>query len=218
VSLRGRILVRLGRFEESEKCFDLVLGVEENLLDPTLQLIPHLGYVDLAWCRGDSALAERHASRIAQIAEKHESPYLRVFAFACGGTAKSLAGDFAAAASDFVAGLEFLRKTKAAMEYEPEILASLADCLHQNDQPARAIDVAKEAIKIAQQRSARLPECRASITCAAALVAESGVGPVDEIEALFGRAEELIRVTGACIYEPLLAEARERARLMLTAG
>lgn len=218
VSLRGRILVRLGRFEESEKCFDLVLGVEENLLDPTLQLIPHLGYVDLAWCRGDSALAERHAWRIAQIAEKHESPYLRVFAFACGGTAKSLARDFAAAASDFVAGLEFLRKTKAAMEYEPEILASLADCLHQNDQPARAIDVAKEAIKIAQQRSARLPECRASITCAAALVAESGVGPVDEIEALFGRAEELIRVTGACIYEPLLAEARERARLMLTAG
>src|SRR5262249_53335310 len=32
VSLRGRILVRLGRFEEAEKCFDLVLGVEENLL------------------------------------------------------------------------------------------------------------------------------------------------------------------------------------------
>ena len=218
LSLRGRILVRLGRFEESEKCFDRILGVEENLLDPTLQLIPHLGYVDLAWCRGDPALAERHASRIAQIAEKHESPYLRVFAFACSGTAKSLAGDFATAASDFVAALEFLRKTKAAMEYEPEILASLADCYYQSDEPARAMDFAKEAIKLAQHRNARLPECRASITYGAALIAEGGVGPIDEAEAMFGHAEELIRVTGAGIYQPLLAQARERARLLLTCG
>jgi class 3 adenylate cyclase/tetratricopeptide (TPR) repeat protein len=209
--LRGRILVRLGRFEESEKCFDLLLGIEENLLDPTARLIPHLGYVDLAWCLGDPALAERHALRLAQIAEKHESPYLQVFAFACIGTAKSVAGDFAAAARDFVAGLEFLRKTKAAMEYEPEILASLADCHHQNDEPGRAIEIAKEAIRIAQQRNARLPECRASITCGEALIAESGVSAVDEAKALFARAEELIRVTGACIYEPLLARARERA-------
>lgn len=211
IGLRGRILVRLGRFEESEKCFDLVLGVEENLLDPTARLIPHLGYVDLAWCRRDPALAERHASRVAQIAEKHQSPYLRVFAFACSGTAKSVAGDFVAAARDFVAGLEFLRKTKAAMEYEPEILASLADCHYQSGEPGRAIDVANEAIKIAQQRSARLPGCRASITCGEALIAENGVSVVDEARALFARAEELIRVTGACIYEPLLARARERA-------
>ena len=211
MGLRGRILVRLGKFAEAEKCFDLLLGIEENLLDPTARLIPHLGYVDLAWCRRDPALAERHASHLAQIAEKHGSPYLRVFAFACSGTAKSVSGDFAAAARDFVAGLEFLRKTKAAMEYEPEILASLADCQYISDEPGRAIEIAKEAIRIAQQRNARLPECRASITFGEALIAESGVSAVDEAEALFGRAEELIRVTGACIYEPLLARARERA-------
>ncbi|MGY8683226.1 adenylate/guanylate cyclase domain-containing protein [Bradyrhizobium sp. UFLA05-153] len=211
MGLRGRILVRLSKFAEAEKCFDLLLGIEENLLDPTARLIPHLGYVDLAWCRRDPALAERHAWHLAQIAEKHESPYLRVFAFACSGTAKSVAADFAAAARDFVAGLEFLRKTKAAMEYEPEILASLADCHYQSDEPGRAIEIAKEAIRIAQQRNARLPECRASITFGEALIAESGFSAIDEAEALFGRAEELIRVTGACIYEPLLARARERA-------
>jgi adenylate cyclase len=211
MGLRGRILVRLGRFEEAEKCFDLLLGIEENLQDPTARLIPHLGYVDLAWCLGDPVLAERHALRLAQITEKHESPYLRVFAFACIGTAKSVAGEFAAAARDFVAALEFLRKTKAAMEYEPEILASLADCHLQSDEPGRAREIAKEAIQIAKQRNARLPECRASITCGEALIAESGVSGVDEAIALFARAEELIQVTGACIYEPLLARARERA-------
>src|SRR5579871_280073 len=211
IGLRGRILARLGRFEQAEKCFVLLLGLEENLLDPTARLIPHLGYVDLAWCCRDPAMAERHASRVTQIAEKHESPYLRVFAFACSGTAKSVAGDFAGATRDFVAGLEFLRKTKAAMEYEPEILTSLADCHYQNNEVGRAIDIAKEAIRSAQHRSARLPECRASITCAEALIAERGASAVDEARALLGRAEELIRITGACIYEPLLARARERA-------
>ena len=89
------------------------------------------------------------------------------------------------------------------------MLASHADCYYQNDELRRAIDIAKEAIEIAQQRNARLPECRASITRAAALIAETGVSP--ETKALFERAEELIRVTGACIYDPLLAQARERA-------
>ena len=99
LSLRGRILVRLGRFADAEKCFNLVLGIEHTLVDPNVLLVPHLGYVDLAWCRGDAALAEQHASRVAEIAEKHGSPYLRVYAFACRGAAKSTAKDFAARCS-----------------------------------------------------------------------------------------------------------------------
>jgi class 3 adenylate cyclase/tetratricopeptide (TPR) repeat protein len=213
MGLRGRILVRLGRFEEAAKNFDLLLGIEEDLQDPTARLIPHLGYVDLAWCLGDPGLAERHALRLAQIAEKHESPYLRVFALACTGTAGSVAGDFAAAARDLVTGLEFLRSTKAAMEYEPEILASLADCYYQNNETARALEVAKETMQIAQQRNARLPECRTCITLGKALIAERGVSATHEAKALFARADQLIRLTGAGIYEALLAQAREQASI-----
>ncbi|GLH78554.1 hypothetical protein SSBR45G_34630 [Bradyrhizobium sp. SSBR45G] len=213
LGLRGRILARLGRLEEAARNFDTLLAIEEDLQDPTARLIPHLGYVDLAWCLGDAALAKRHALRVAQIAEKHGSPYLRVFALACTGTARSVAGDVATAAHDLVTGLEFLRKTKAAMEYEPEILASLADCHFRNGDAARALDVAKEAIQLAQQRNARLPECRACITCGMALVAERGVGATAEAKALFARAEQLIRLTGASIYEPVLARAREQTAL-----
>jgi class 3 adenylate cyclase/tetratricopeptide (TPR) repeat protein len=216
MSLRGRILVRLGRFEEAEDCFDPVLGIEENLLDPTVRLIPHLGYIDLAWCRGDAVMAEQHASRVAEIAEKHESPYLRVFAFACSGTAKSIAKDFAPAIRDFTDGLEFLRSTKAAMEYEPEILASLADCHYQHMEPERAVATAQEAIEIAQRRNARLPECRASITCGAALIAEYGAARIQQAEALFRRADDLIRISGVRIYEPLLTQ--ERIRLSVLVG
>jgi adenylate cyclase len=211
MGLRGRILVRLGRFADAVRCLDQVLNIEQDLVDPTVLLIPHLGYVDLAWCRGDAVLADRHATRVAEIAEKHGNPYLRVFALACGGTAKTIAKDFVRALHEFTEGLEFLRKTKAAMEYEPEILASLADCYYRSRELERAIATAREGIEIAQRRSARLPECRASITCGAALIAAHGIARADEAEALFRRAEDLIRQSGATIYERLLT--KERARL-----
>jgi adenylate cyclase len=216
MSLRGRILVRLGRFAEAEQCLDMLLQIEQTLLDPTVRFIPHFGYVDLAWCCGDAELAERHASRVSEIAGKTEIPYLQVYAFACEGTARSIANDFAGAEREFSQGLKFLRKTSAVMEYESEILASLADCYYQMGQPRRAQATAKEAIELAQRRCTRLPECRATITYAAALLAEHGGTRLEEAESLFRRAEDLIRITGAEIYQPLLT--RERARISELAG
>jgi adenylate cyclase len=216
VGLRGRILVRLGRFAEAEQCFDTLLGSEQSRLDPTLQLIPHLGCVDLAWCRADAALAEHHASAVAKLADRQGSPYVRVFAFACAGTAKSISNDFAGAVREFAAGLEFLRSTKAAMEYESEMLASLADCYYRGGELERAAATAQETIELARRRSTRLPECRASITCGAALLARHGPARVDQAEALFRRADALIRQTGVKIYEQLLTQ--ERARLTALVG
>jgi tetratricopeptide (TPR) repeat protein len=210
MGLRGRILVRLGRFAEAQQCLNMLLRIEQTLLDPTVQFIPHLGYVDLAWCRGDAALAEKHALRVSEIAEKSGIPYLRVYAFACIGTAKSIAGDFAAAAREFTEGLQFVRRATASMGYEPEMLASLADCHYQMNEPQQAVAVATEAIDVARQRCTRLAECRASITYGAALLAEHGSARVHEAENLFRRAGELIRITGARIYEPLLMQERTR--------
>ena len=216
MSLRGRILVRLGRFAEAEQCLDMLLQIEQTLLDPTVRFIPHFGYVDLAWCRGDTELAERHASRVSEIACKTEIPYLQVCAFACEGTARSIANDFAGAEREFSEALKFLRKTSAVMEDESEILASLADCHYQMGHPRRAQATAKEAIELAQRRCTRLPQCRASITFGAALLAEHGSTRLEEAESLFRRAEDLIRITGAEIYQPLLT--RERARISELAG
>ena len=211
-SLRGRILVRLGRFAEAEQCFDMMLRIEETLLDPAIQFIPHLGYVDLAWFRGDAALAEQHALRVAEIAEKSRIPYLRVYSYACSGTAKAVAKDFGGALRDFVQGVEFARQGRVALEYEPEMLASLAGCHLRLGQHGAALAAAKEAMEVAKQRSARLPECRASMTCAAALLSEHGAAGIDEANELFRHAETLIRMSGACTYEPLLARARSRLR------
>jgi adenylate cyclase len=211
MTLRGRILLRLGRFDEAASCLSALIDIEDSLGDPTVQFLPHYGYVDLAWCLGDARLAQKHAARVAQIAEKHGSPYLHVFALAATGIAECVDQDFDAALRHFGECLSFARTAKAAMEYEPELLASIADCHLHLEQHDAAVAAAREAIGLARTRSSRLPECRASITLGAALAALGGRTAALEAETWFTSAQELIGVTGAKIYQPLLA--RERARL-----
>ena len=209
LGLRGRLLVRLGRFDEARTCFDRVIEIKPEQVDPTMQFIAHLGYVDMAWCLSDAAVAKEHAARVAEMATRHGSPYLRVYSLACDATANTVAGDYDRAISAFTEGIQYLREVRVAMESEPEMLAALAECLLSSSRPLEAIDAASEAIDIAGQRNARLPECRASITLGRAMLLASGVEAGDGANALFDRAETLIQVSGACIYEWLLREARE---------
>ena len=114
--------------------------------------------------------------------------------------------DYPRAIEAFKAAIAFLRESRAAMEFEPEMLASMADCLWRGGALERAISVAREAIGMATQRNARLPECRARITLAAALLQLRGDGP--EPAELLAHAAGLIELTGARIYGRLLREAR----------
>jgi class 3 adenylate cyclase/tetratricopeptide (TPR) repeat protein len=209
MALRGRILVRLGRFEDAATLLDSMLDIEQDLVDPTLLLIPHLGYVDMAWCLDDATMADKHARRIGEIADRYQNPYLQVFASACAGTAKGIAGDFSDAIDVFREGLAFLHETRAAMEYEPEMIASLADCYYRKGELESAMVTAREAIELARRRSARLPECRASISLGGALRAAYGGDRANEVEDLFQSAENLIQITGASIYERLLSRDRD---------
>lgn len=216
MGMRGRLLTRLGRLEEAEQCLKelLVLGQSSN--DPVILQFAHFGHVDLAWCRKDPALALAHSTRVAEIAEKHEGPYLRVFALSCLALAASIGGDFETAQRTFSQALILVRNAKVAMEFETEILASLAECHRGLGRFEQALDVAREAITLSRQRCTRLPECRALITCAAAMLDTHGLASAVEARALFAEAEGLVRMTGASIYEELLA--REQFRLTEPAG
>ena len=115
MAMRGQFLVRLGRLAEAKQRLDRLLDIETALADPTVQFIPHLAYLDLAWYRGDAELAKQHAARVVEIGEMTGIPYLRVFGFACAGTTKALAKDFVGATQEFSAGLVLLRQTRASM-------------------------------------------------------------------------------------------------------
>lgn len=211
--LRGKILVLLGRIDEAEAWLRTTLQMERGQIDPVVHYIPHAALVDLAWWRRDAALAQRHASRVSEIAELSAIPYLRVYALACTGVAKTVAGEFEAAVRDLDRALDFARQSKVGLEYEARMLADLAECHWYAGDPIQAMAMAREAIDIAQRRTARCAECHASIISASILAADAEGN--DEAEILFRRAADLIEMCGARIYEPLLK--RGRAQLLTVA-
>ena len=208
LSLRSRILVRLGRFDEARRSFDQILAIEPALIDPTVRFIANLGYVDLAWCLDDPALADEHARRVADLARRQGSAYLRAYSLACSGTAHAINTDYQAAIRAFSEALNFLRGARVAMEIEPEMLAGIADCQLRSGQFRQAIQTAEEAIAMSQIRTARLPQCRATITLASALLTARNGEALNEAAELLDKAEQLISVSGVTIYRRLLEEAR----------
>ncbi|MDP3826607.1 MAG: AAA family ATPase, partial [Polaromonas sp.] len=126
MGMRGRLLTRLGRLDEAEQCLKELLDMGQSSNDPVIQQFAHFGYIELAWCRHDVALAEAHYAYVAEIAAKYENPYLRVFALSCRATVASIGGDFDTAARTYSEALALVRRDQVAMEFETEIMASLA--------------------------------------------------------------------------------------------
>lgn len=216
LGMRGRMLTRLGRLDEAEQCLKQLLVLGQSSNDPVILQFAHFGYIDLAWCRRDARLAEDHYVHVAEIAAKYENPYLRVFALSCRATVASIACDYDIAAHTFAEALALVRSAKVAMEFETELLASLAECHRQLGSFEDAFGVAKEAIEMSRQRCTRLPECRALMTCASAMLDAHGPARVGEAQALLAEAEALIDLSGASIYTEVLL--RERARLTTLQG
>lgn len=207
IALRGRILVRLGRFDEAMACLDAIIDINE-LIDPTVQFIGHLGYVDLAWCTGDAAVAKRHAVQIGALAERHGSAYLQVYHDVVSAVARGVAGDPDAAIRGILESLNRLTRTGTAIELEPELLAALAEYYILVGNPAAAMQPARDSIVLADRCNARLPGCRARICLARAMLKTRGADASSDSAALIAQAEQLIQETGATIYLRLWREAR----------
>jgi len=210
LSLRARILIHLNRIDEGRAWLDHMLAIEDGRIDPTVQFISHLGYVDLAWLSGDTDLAFRHATRVSQLAERHGTPYLKVFAYACMAMAKGLAGDAQGAIGELEEGLNFMHSARAALDYEPDMMATLAECQVQAGHYGEALLTAERTISLARDRATRLPECRALIVAGEAMMAQRGRERRKDAFHLFEQAEALIQVTGATVLEARLRAARER--------
>ncbi len=209
-SLRARILIHLNQINEGKKWLNHMLSIEDGLIDPTVQFISHLGFVDLAWITQDADLAIKHAAHVKELAGRHGTPYLKVFAYACTAIAESLSGNCLSAIRNLEEGLDFMHSARAALDYEPDMMAMLSECLAQESQYGEALLAAERTITLSQERSARLPECRALIVAGTALLEQFGILRAQDVESYFSRAEALIQQTGATILEPRLRAARER--------
>jgi class 3 adenylate cyclase/tetratricopeptide (TPR) repeat protein len=203
--MRGQTLVMLGRGEEARPFLDRIIQLESSQVDAINYGIPSWAYVDLAWAEGNIGLAQEHADRAFSIAMKAGNPYLRVYAQGCRGVSHLVAGKLTSAVEDLSDALSFARSRKAGLENEPRILADLANVHRLNGDSATALTIADEAIMVAVERHARIPECLARIV-RADLLLRSGTGDQTEGMLELERARALLHETGAMLLETFLNE------------
>jgi adenylate cyclase len=202
--MRGQTLVMLGRGEEARPFLDRIIQLESSQVDPIHYGIPSWAYVDLAWAEGNIGLAQEHAERAFSIAVKAGNPYLRVYAQALRGLSHIVAGRLTSAVEDLSDALSFARSRKAGLENESRILADLANAHRLNGDTATALTTVDEAIKVATERHARIPECLARIVRADLLL--RSISNDEKAEGLkeLERAKALMRETGAVLFETFI--------------
>lgn len=215
LGIRARLLIRMGRFDDAKECLQKMLSADEGMDDPVIGQIAHHLSVELAACFQNAALAHEHSAKVSKIAQEHRSPYSRVFALWCNGLAEVTRGDLESAQESYSQALDLVMGTRVAVEFETEIRASLAERHYKAGNLDEALVIAKEAVALSQKRSNRLTECRALIVWGGVLRQAADLGSLQRAVALFNQAEQLIKLTGARMYEQaLVSERGQLAELM----
>jgi class 3 adenylate cyclase/tetratricopeptide (TPR) repeat protein len=202
--MRGQTLVMLGRGVEARPFLDRIIQLESSQVDPIHYGIPSWAYVDLAWAEGNIGLAQEHADRAFSIAIKAGNPYLRVYAQALRGLSHIVAGRLTSAVEDLSDALSFARSRKAGLENEARILADLANAHRLNGDTATALTTVDEAIRVATERHARVPECLARIVRADLLLRSISNEEKAEGAKELELAKALMRETGAMLFETFI--------------
>lgn len=210
VPMRGRLLLKLGQTQHALEWLSKQSLDSTERVDPTVQMVRHLGGVELAIATNNISMGEHHASVMSAAAERSGAPYMRAYSLTYSAMLSVLKGDFAIALDGFQQGLGLARRAIVAMELEAEIVESIANCHLVSGDLSKAMVLAQEALELASARGNRLIECRALMTLGKAKMDASKVSEC-EIDELFSRAEALIGETGARIYENVLADARRMA-------
>ena len=130
--------------------------------------------------------------------------YLRVYAQACRGLSHIVAGRLDSAVEDLSDALRFARSRKAGLENEPRILADLANAYRLNGEIEIAFSTVDQAIQVAIERHARIPECLARIVRAKLLLRSANSDEKAEGAQELERAKALMRETGAMLLEAFL--------------
>jgi tetratricopeptide (TPR) repeat protein len=160
---------------------------------------------------GDLAGALAHGRRAAALADERGSPFSRVEAAAFLGAAELAAGDVVGATRTLETALALARSRRAALWYEPRILATLTDAKRAAGDRARARALLAEAHESVERgRGWRLGACDVALA-RVRLLASEPVPDRTAIESALEAVEALAFELGVDPYRRLAA--LERARL-----
>lgn len=212
LGIRVRLLMRMGRMQEAQRCLHKMLAADGALEDSVIRQITHHLHVEFAAITQNPSLAEKHVAVVAGLAQQYASPYSKIFALWSSGLAEIALGNLGAAQQHFSQALEVIARTRVAVEFETEIRASLAECHQKMGNFKLALAAASENLELSRARNNRLAECRALIVWGAVMGQETNAGSWGKAVYLFSQAQHLIDLTGSKIYETALAH--ERARVL----
>jgi adenylate cyclase len=204
--MRGQTLLMLGRKDEARPFLDRIIHLDADQIDTLHHVIPSWAYVDLAFVEGNIGLAQEHAERAYSLSIKSGNPYMQVYGRACRGVAHMVARRLTSAIQDLSDALSFARLRKAGLEAEPRILADLANAYRLNGDVSTALTTADEAIKVAIERHARIPECLARVTRADLLLRSSDGHRETEGKLEIARSKALMQTTGAVLFNRFINE------------
>ena len=210
VAMRGRLLLKIGNVDEAARHLKAWLMSKAGQgPDPMAEFMIHAACLELGLSLNDLELAEHHSAVHEELAGKSSSPYLRVFGLSFAASVNIQRQQYLLAQQSLEQSLALVRSASVAMEFEPELLAMLAECLAHAGRAMDAADYAKQAAVLARVRGTRLAECRAAMTLGKLLLESDGSDPA-RLEAMrqFARAEELIAETGAQPFNAMLRQAR----------
>src|SRR5438034_5957008 len=177
----------LGRAAEAQAGLEALLADEK---DGGVEALygTHGFLCEVLQLRGDLAGALAHGRRAVELAEGRGSPFSRVEAAAFLGTAELAAGDVAIATSALEAALGLARTRRAALWYEPRILATLADArLAAGDRSAARALLAEAPESVERGRGWRLSACDVALARVRLLASE----PVPDRAALESALESV---------------------------
>src|SRR5438445_1258337 len=232
LELTSRIaLLEIGRIagieaREPQGLFEEARAVAERLGDPRGHAFLLTSYgrlcgthgflCEVLRLRGDLAGALAHGRRAAELAEERGSPFSRVEAAAFLGAAELTAGDVATATSTLETALALARARRAALWYEPRILAKLADAKRAAGDRSGARALLVEARECVERGLGwRLSACDVELA-RVRLLASEPVPDRTAIESALESVEALATELGAAPYR-WMAEI-ERARLAETSA
>jgi len=206
-ALRGQLLLTLGRYDDARTFLDRVIQMDSSQINVADHVMPSISYVDLAWLTDDALLARQHAERAFTLAQRSGSPYLQTYATAARGLSHIVDNEPRAAIEYLSTAIEFARRRRAGLEYEPRILADLAYAYFLDGDLTAAQRTADDAIRVALARNTRIAECLARIVRARTLIAQDD-SDAAEIEAELQRTEALIAEIGARCFTSLVRDVR----------
>jgi class 3 adenylate cyclase/tetratricopeptide (TPR) repeat protein len=200
----------LGRAAEAQA------GLEALLADEKDEALygTHGFLCEVLRLRGDLAGALAHGRRAVELAEERGSPFSRVEAAAFLGAAELAAGDVATATRALETALGLARARRAALWYEPRILATLADAKRAagDRSGARAL-LAEARESVERGQGWRLSACDVELARVRLLASE----PVPDRTAIEGALESVEALSTELGADPYRRMAElERARLAET--